>query len=202
MLALWRAMADSGASPVSLLLGGVSQPSPHRHFPVGDVYDFTSHAQFYYHVHRDGECGHIHLFQRSRGMPPGVVPLLPSREVNAPCHLMAVGLGPSGDATELFTTNRWVTGEAWYDAHAVKAMLPLFKVAARGDCQPVAAWLEALVSFYAPSIARLAEERDATVAAWRQSHPGIDPLDDSRLEITSRLSIDPRGDVLKGEVEA
>lgn len=195
MNSLWQEMAAKGNNPVSLLLDGVAKPSPHRHYPSGDVYDFASHAQFYYHVHRHGEFGHIHLFQRASGMPAGVRPLIPGGEANAPCHLIAVGFGASGDAVELFTTNRWVTGESWYDARSVKAMLPCFRLATKGKAEPVAAWLEALVGFYSPAIGKLVDERDAAIVAWARTYPGVDPLNDSRLEIPSRLLIDPSMDV-------
>jgi len=188
------AMAGAGASPASLLLGR-SATVPHRHYPDGDVYDFTSHAQFYCHIHRHGEFGHIHVFQRPRGMPAGLTPLVPPDEANAPCHLVAVGFGSCGDPVELFTTNRWVTGEAWYDAAAVKAMLRRFRIAARDGLAPVAAWLEAVVAFYLPVIETLVDERDAAVAEWSRRHPRADPLNDAALEITSRRAVDPVADL-------
>lgn len=192
---LWQAMAANGDTPAALLLDGVSHPKAHQHYPAGDIYDFASHAQFYYHIHREGEFGHIHLFQRAKGMPDGLAPLLPATEDNAACHVVAVGLGASGNAVELFTTNRWVTGECWYQAEAVKAMLGRMRISARGRAAPVAAWLEALLAFYAPVIADLIDRRDAAVAEWARAHPVADSLNDGRLEITSRLAIDPARDV-------
>ena len=186
----WLAMEAAGTTPLSLLLDGVAQASAHLHYPVGDVYDTAHHTQFYYHVHRDGEVGHIHLFQRARGMPAGLAPLCPSGEANAPCHLVAIGLGPHGDAVELFTTNRWVTGESWYPAAAVKAMLSGFRLTTHSRLQPVAAWLEALLGFYLPAIETLIDQRDAAVARWA----GINPLDDGTLEVLSRISVDPARD--------
>ncbi len=192
---LWLAMAEKGDSPLSLLLAGEARPAPHRHYPDGDVYDSLHHSQFYCHVHRAGEIGHLHLFQRSKGMPAGLTPLVPSDEDNAPCHLVAVGFGPGGDAVELFTTNRWVTGEAWYAAAAVKAMLPGWRMAATGRLAPVAAWVEALVAFYRPAIEQLIDQRDAAVAVWRHGRCRGDPLNDGDLEVTSHRAIDPVADL-------
>ncbi|OAN49496.1 hypothetical protein A6A04_19305 [Paramagnetospirillum marisnigri] len=196
MISLLRAMDAEGANPVSLLLEGVARPMPHRHYPSGDVYDFVNHAQFYYHIHRDGECGHIHLFQRARGMPPGLKPVVASLDPNPPCHLVAIGFGSDGHAAELFTTNRWVTGEAWYDAAALKMLIPRFRLQASGRARLVASWLEALVAFYAAEIAQLADERDRTVEHWQRSHSTGDPLDDPGLEITSHRAIDPLRDAV------
>ena len=48
------------------------------HYPDGDVYDFETHGQYYYHAHpkeeRPGEHGHFHTFLRPDGMPPGATP--------------------------------------------------------------------------------------------------------------------------------
>ncbi|MGE5506471.1 MAG: DUF6969 family protein [Actinomycetota bacterium] len=195
-LALVQAMAGDGVSPVSLLTGGV-QPTPLVHYPEGDLYDFASHAQAYYHCHRAGGGGHVHLFLRPKGMPAGVAPLLPAPQPDSPCHLGAVALDGDGLPTELFTTNRWVTGEAWYAAAAVAAMLPRFRLSAAGELLPVGLYLEALVAFYAKVLAELAAERDAAVADWALAHPGADALDDPRLEVTSRRSVDLRADLAR-----
>ncbi|CAA7621066.1 conserved hypothetical protein [Candidatus Terasakiella magnetica] len=195
-LALLFAMARDGETPVSLLTAGQT-PEAYHHYPPGDVYDFASHSQFYFHAHRDGEAGHLHVFVRPRGMPPGLVPLVPTDSPDAPCHLIAIGFDGGDEAVELFTTNRWVTGEAWYPAAAVKAMVAGFRISARGRLQPVAAWLEAMIAFYAPTIEDLLDRRDATVAEWRQSHALGDPLDDGGLEITSRCAIDLAADAAR-----
>ena len=187
----WQAMTSVGANPLSLLLDGAVQALAQRHYPVGDVYDLRHHTQFYYHVHRGGEAGHIHLFQRARGMPAGLIPLHSSGEPNPPCHLVAVGLGSDGNAVELFTTNRWVTGESWYPARAVKTMLSGFRLETDGRLQPVAAWLEALLGFYAPAIESLIDQRDAVI----ESRSGGNPLGDESLEMLSCLAIDPVRDM-------
>lgn len=185
---LEAAMETAGHTPVHLLTGGASAAA-FRHYPAGDVYDFASHGQFYYHTHRGGEHGHVHLFLRPKGMPRGIEPAVSvAGAADAPCHLVAVGFGADGWLDELFTTNRWVTGEAWYDAAAVKAMLPRFHVAATGPAGPVARWLSAVTALYRPLICDLVDRRDAAVAAWSHAHPGTDPLEDPDLEITSRVT--------------
>jgi hypothetical protein len=186
--------AGLGGDPALILTQGLGVEA-FRHYPQGDVYDLSSHAQFYYHSHRDGEFGHIHLFQRPRGMARGLVPAVAAEAADAPCHLIAVGLGAWGEATELFTTNRWVTGEAWYGAEAVKTMVAGLRLAPRGPWIKVGEWLAALVDFYGPLIRVLVDERDLAVEAWRRTHPERDELNDERLEVTSRRSIDPAADL-------
>lgn len=185
---LEAAMRDTGTSPALLLTGGRNAVA-FRHYPEGDVYDFASHSQFYYHTHRAGEHGHAHLFLRPKGMPPGVAPAIATDDKDAPCHLVAVGLGADGWLAELFTTNRWVTGEAWYEAAAIKRMLPRFSVNTDGPAGLAGRWLTAMVQLFRPLIDELADRRDAAVAAWSLAHPTANPLEEAALEITSRAKV-------------
>ncbi len=186
--------ARLGADPVTLLSRGRNVEA-FRHYPPGDVYDLSSHAQFDYHSHRGDEFGHIHLFQRPRGMPPELLPATAANGPDDPCHLIAVGFGARGEAVELFTTNRWVTGEAWYPANAVKAMVANLRLRPAGAWGAVAEWLAALVAFYQPLIEVLIDERDLAVEAWAKTHPGRDAFKDERLEIISARAIDPVADL-------
>lgn len=188
LAAIEAGMRAVGTSPRELLVGA-EQLEPFRHYPAGDVYDFASHSQYYFHCHRDAEYGHAHLFLRPLGMPPGCAPKVHVGGADSPCHLIAVGLGRSGFATELFTTNRWVTGESWYDAATVARMLPRFHVDGPGDGARVGRWLTALVALFRPLIVTLVQRRDEAVSAWAAEHAG-DPLADDRLEVTSHAAID------------
>lgn len=188
LAAIEAGMRAEGLSPRSLLLGR-DEPEPFRHYPPGDVYDFGTHSQFYFHCHRDGEYGHAHLFLRPAGMPMGCRPLVAVGGADSPCHLIAVGLGHNGFACELFTTNRWVTGESWYAADQVARMLPYFHVEGAGDGGRVGRWLTALLALYRPLIVALVQRRDQAVAAWTADHPG-DALNDDQLDVTSHAAID------------
>lgn len=189
VVAIEADMRARGTSPRTLLLGP-GAPTEFRHYPAGDAYDFASHSQFYFHAHRVKEYGHIHTFLRPLGMPPGVEPAVSAGSSDAPSHLVAVGLNSHGFASELFTTNRWVTGESWYAAADVAVMLPRFHMAGDRVAGSVGRWLTALLALYRPLVVSLVEQRDETVAAWSLSHPGVDPLADADLELTSRAAID------------
>lgn len=189
LAAIEQGMRAVGISPRALLLGDQDGFEPYRHYPPGDVYDFGSHSQYYVHTHRPGEYGHAHLFLRPMGMPAGCLPQVAVGGADSPCHLIAVGFGHHGFAAELFTTNRWVTGESWYDCDTVARMLPCFHVDGGGSGGRVGRWLTALVRLYAPLVVSLVRRRDETVSAWRAEHGG-DPLNDDRLEVTSHAAID------------
>jgi hypothetical protein len=175
------------------------------HYPKGDVFDPESHAQWYYHAHdkkeRPGEHGHFHTFMRGGGMPEGVAPeALPDfqpkkQKHDLVSHLIAVSMDRSGWPIGLFTTNRWVTGETWYPARDVAAMLDGFEMRMDQPSWAVNRWLTALLRLFRPQIEALLRQRDARVRAWRRQHPDANAYEDRRLEVTSHLAIDVEAQV-------
>ena len=189
-----------------------------HHYPEGEAYDPSTHAQYFYHRHpaparmrsaEPGEHGHFHLFLRGAGMPAGTTPLLlPELAVadasrprqSAPlkrggrdevCHLVAIAVDAQGEPTRLFTTNRWVTGETWYRADDVIGMLGhlRLRMASEPPAAPLDRWIGALVSLFQPEIAALLRQRDETIIE-RRFRWRTNVLEDPRLEITSSLDID------------
>jgi len=145
----YRALAKTGDNIVGEVLRDQGLFREWDHYPRDDVYDPVTHAQFYYHAHPAGqrgwaEHGHFHTFLRPRGMPRGAKPAdvppsselveaLPSEKPMpadnlALSHLIAISMAPTGLPIRMFTTNRWVTGETWYQAADVCAMLGYFVV--------------------------------------------------------------------------
>ena len=166
---------------------------------------------------RDGEHGHFHTFMRPRGMAPGTLPLVmpelavadaPSQPIHSPSeaapqpnqgdgndkfsHIVAVSLDRAGEPSRLFTTNRWVTGETWYAAADVAAMLDRFSIELARPSWPLNRWLCAMLRLYRPDIVELLAARDKAVMNWRRSRRAkIHVFEDQRLEITSSAAIDP-----------
>jgi len=168
-----------------------------NHYPVDDVYDRETHAQYYYHAHRSesGEHGHFHCFLRPKGMPAGVAPIeylatdpWPQGD-EALSHLIAIAMDGYGFPTSLFTTNRWVTAEAWYPAEQVIHMLDRFVIDHAFPSLPVNRWISAMLVLYRPHIEALLEQRDETIWAWAAAHPGEDVFEDRALDITSQIGI-------------
>jgi len=175
------------------------------HYPKGDVFDPDSHAQWYYHAHdkkeRPGEHGHFHTFLRGGGMPDGIKPAaLPDFEPKTDrhdlvCHLIAVSMDRSGWPVGLFTTNRWVTGETWYAAHDVCAMLDGFDMQMNKPSWPVNRWLTGMLRLFRPQIEVLLQQRDERVRAWQHEHPDVNTFEDRKLEVTSQLPVDVEAQV-------
>jgi hypothetical protein len=175
------------------------------HYPKGDVFDPESHAQWYYHAHdkkeRPGEHGHFHTFLRGGGMAEGVEPaalpdLQPKEQKHdLVSHLIAVSMDRGGWPIGLFTTNRWVTGETWYAAHDVSAMLDGFDMTMDKPSWTVNRWLTGMLRLFRPQIEELLQQRDERVREWRLQNPDVNTYEDRRLEVTSQLPIDVEAQV-------
>jgi hypothetical protein len=194
-----RILAKTGDNVVGLVLRHEGPFYILDHYPKGDVYDPESHAQWYYHAHdkkdRPGEHGHFHTFMRGGGMPAGVQPApLPDFEPKSVsndlvCHLVAVAMDRSGWPVGLFTTNRWVTGETWYAARDVTAMLHGFDMKVDRPSWSVNRWLTAMLRLFRPQIEALLQQRDARIHEWQAAHPEVNAYEDRRLEVTAQLPI-------------
>ena len=167
------------------------------HYPKGDVYDTETHSQYYYHAHRSeaGEHGHFHTFQRAKGMPAGIQCAdydgdeeWPSGD-DALSHLVGISMDRYGFPTDLFTTNRWVTGETWYHSGDVIRMLDGFEMDHAYPSWPVNRWITAMVRLFRPTIEGLLRERDAVIESWRRKQPGVDIFEERELELTCMTPI-------------
>lgn len=162
------------------------------------------------------EHGHFHTFLRARGMPQGVRPLvMPEHAIadnpaapkaplvpSAPqqtegdegdpwSHLVAIAMDSTGTPLRFFTTNRWVTGETWYPAADVTAMLDRFILGPVGPSPLLDRWLTALLGLYRPLLGDLLAKRDAAIMDWRRRRRAkVHVFEDRRLEITSTLDVD------------
>jgi Domain of unknown function (DUF6969) len=198
---VYRVLAKTGDNVVGELLRGTDTFYEWDHYPKGDVYDRETHSQYYYHAHAanqrfPGEHGHFHTFLRPKGMPPGIEPAaIPGRPVpedpnDELSHLIAIAMNPAGFPFRLFSTNRWVTGETWYRAADVIALLNCFNIDHARPSWPVNRWVTALVALFRPQVVELVEARDRAVADWAERHPDRDVFEDRELEITSYMDVD------------
>jgi hypothetical protein len=196
ILECYRVLKKGGANIVGEILKGQGTFYEWDHYPEGDVYDDETHAQYYYHAHREGEHGHFHTFLRKKGIKKGVEPIpydgeaeWPTEEDEILSHLVAISMDNAGFPTQLFTTNRWVTGENWYDKKDVIDMLDGFIIDHSTPSWPTNRWITALVVLYRPQIERLIIARDEQILAWQAEKPGEDIFEDRDMEISSQLDI-------------
>lgn len=195
-----RVLAKTKDNVVGEVLRGQGTFYEWNHYPKGDVYDHETHSQYYYHAHPSGsrdikEHGHFHTFLRPKGMPDAVAPApladlkLPDGANDALSHLIAISMDSAGFPLRLFTTNRWVTGEIWYTAGDVAAMLDNFLIDHTRPSWPTNRWITGMLAMFYPQIVALLEERDAAVAKWQKKNAGDNAFEDRRLEVTSLLEV-------------
>jgi hypothetical protein len=195
ILECYRVLQKSSDNIVGEILRGNEPFVELDHYPPGDIYDPASHSQYYYHAHRDGEHGHFHTFLREEGMQASWQPTPQSRmdymdeRGDTICHLIAISMDPAGYPLSLFTTNRWVTAENWYNAEDTIAMLDHFEIDLVPPSWPVNIWLSAMLRLFRPQIIELVGERDKAIERWRTEHPDEDVFEDRGLEITSEIAI-------------
>jgi hypothetical protein len=164
-----------------------------RHYPPGDAQDPVTHAQYYLHAHRGGrEAAHIHCFMRAAGIPKTMT-RLGSRAARARprtmTHVLAISLDRFGRPSELFTTNKWVTADDWYNAEDLITLLPRMIWSKADGPRAVNRALGALFALYRQDIAALLRRRDRKLAAWTKRYPRHDVFGDARLEILSRTRL-------------
>ena len=169
------------------------------HYPEGDVYDFETHDQYYYHAHpkeeRPGEHGHFHTFLRSDGMPPGIRPApvedftMLENPDDALSHLGTIAMDPKGFPVKLFTTNRWVTGEVWHEARDVYRFLHRFEIDMTHPSWLVNVWVPNMVTMFRLKLQELHDLRDKTVETCKQKYPDRNVFEDRDLEVTSECSV-------------
>jgi len=199
ILECYRVLRKSDVNVVGEVLRGHGEFYQWDHYPPGDVYDHDTHAQYYYHAHPPegraqkfgAEHGHFHTFLRPKGMPRSVKPAAvpdykqPEGDNDALTHFVAIAMNRAGYPIRLFTTNRWVTGETWYEATSVISMLDRFVIDLATPSWPVNIWITAMLRLFRPEIEALLVERDRGVEDWQRRHPGDNVYEDRRLEITS-----------------
>ena len=104
-------------------------------------------------------------------------------------HLIAISMDQAGYPIRLFTTNRWITADNWYEADDVIRMLNNFEMDLAYPSWPVNIWLTAMLRLYRPQIIELIRERNLAVAKWQEEHPDVDAFEDRDCDITSVRNI-------------
>ncbi len=194
-------MSDGDAGGVlRYALKGKNRHVKMSHYPKGDRIDAVTGAQYFYHAHRENfdtqEHGHFHCFLRTQFLPARLKPLPlppPAAPAAAPMtHLVAIAMNRHSRPIRLFTVNRWVASDDWFDARRMPSLLKRFQFSPPGDpyWTVLDGWVAGMLHLFAPQITWLAVARDRAIAARRTSHPDRDPYDDHRLEELSELPVD------------
>jgi len=188
-------LAARGQTAVSVLMPADAGLEACTHYPAQDIRDPASGAQVYYHAHPEhdrnaGEHGHFHVFA-----PAGVNGTrasdseghLPAGGLNL-CHLIAIAMDAYSQPIGLFTTNRWVTGEAWLPAPQVIEQVRAFEMRAQEPFASTRVWIAGMMSLFRPQIEALIAERDARVQRWGGADKDV--FEDRALNRISSMPVD------------
>lgn len=186
-----------GLNVVGEILKGQGTFYEMNHYPENDVFDDQSHAQYYYHAHREAEHGHFHTFVRRAAIPSHIKPA-PHFQRSEPlpkvddeiAHLICISMNADGVPIGLFAVNRWVTDESWYSAEDTIQLIDKFKVDHANPNLAVNQWLTNFLHLYKPQIESLLFHRDQVIEAWQKKHTDKDVLEDRALEVTGYIPID------------
>lgn len=191
----YRVLSKADINLVSEVLRGQGEFIEYEHYPKDDVHDSDTGAQYYYHAHRgeSGEHGHFHTFIRNPAMVLSKPPVSRGADDSATegdtSHLIAISMDAYGFPMGLFATNRWVTGENWYGADDVIALLERFRIDHAYPSWPVNRWIGAMLILFRPHIEALLRHRDTVVEQWAASGKGEAVFEDRELEITGYVPI-------------
>ncbi len=175
-----------------------------QHYPKGDRIDKQTGAQYFYHCHRENfdafEHGHFHCFMRYPQIPkhikPKSIPDWDKYMDNPMTHLVAISMSQYGKPIRLFTVNRWISSEIWYDSKYINRNLSLFKMSLTDNpyWQVLDDWIESILNLFSPQIIWLHQQRDEMIKQLEEkqqySNNAISVYEDSNIEELSSISID------------
>ena len=169
------------------------------HYPKGDRIDRQTGAQYFYHCHRENleseEHGHFHCFYRYKLIPKRIkpTPLTDWKKNfdNPMTHIVAISMDRYGQPIRLFTVNRWVTAETWYNAEHAPIFIKRFKMTLTDDpyWQILDQWVEAMIHLFAPQITWLQIQRDTMIEHHQLLRPDNNIYEDRDIEEISEISI-------------
>lgn len=175
------------------------------HYPKGDRIDAHTGAQYFYHCHRENleseEHGHFHCFMRYKHIPKRIkpTPLADLKEYldNPMTHIIAIAMDRYGQPIRLFTVNRWVTFEIWYDAMHVSTFLKRYKMTLEDSpyWQILDRWVAGMLQLFSPQIIWLHHKRDAVMKQHQLQRPDSNIYQDHGIEEISEISIDLKNQI-------
>lgn len=192
--------SQDGKTILHYTLNGQLVHEAMSHYPPGDRIDHSSGAQYFYHCDRENriteEHGHFHCFFRYKHIPKHIKPSdLPDWNKNFDnpmTHLVAIAMNRFGQPVRLFSVNRWVTAETWYDAHHTPSLIKRYKMNNQDSAywQILDQWVEGMLHLFSPQIEWLNHQRDATIKEHRDRDPKVNYFEERTLEELSEIKID------------
>lgn len=200
LVAQHQIMSNTGKSILYHTLQDNKRHEYMSHYPKGDRIDHQTGAQYFYHCHRENfestEHGHFHCFLRYKHIPKHIKPTPLTdwdKHIDNPMtHIVSIAMNNLGQPIRLFSVNRWISSEIWYDAKHASNFINRFKMTLTDDpyWQILDQWVEAMLHLFAPQISWVYTERDAAIKAHQLKYPNVHAYDDEAFEELSSIDID------------
>lgn len=179
VLATMAKLMEAGGNLALQVLNGKELEDWEMYPWDGGIHDKKTRSQYFYHHHpQTPEHGHFHAFYYH------------GKQL---AHLVTLSLDNQGEPVELFTVNRWVTGDINLPPDKLKSYLPRFRIEGHGKFQHLHDFLRGIFAMYQPEIGVLLDQREQVYKNYRLAHNGEEPYEDRDLEVTSSLPIDLAG---------
>lgn len=164
-----------GSNLAKLVLNGKAMEDWEMYPWESGIHDKKTRSQYFYHHHpQTPEHGHFHVFFHH------------GKQL---AHLVTLSMDDQGEPLDLFTVNRWVTGDINLPAEKLKAYLPRFKIDSQGKFRQIHDFLRDMFMLYQEEICMLLDQREQVYKNYRLAHNGDQPYEDRDLDITSSLPV-------------
>ena len=193
-------VSNTGTSILHYTLQNKDQHESMSHYPKGDRIDHQTGSQYFYHCHRENfnstEHGHFHCFLRYKHIPKHIKPTQLTdwdKHIDNPMtHLVAISMNNLGQPIRLFTVNRWISSEIWYDAKHAPNFINRFNLTLTDDpyWQILDQWVDAALHLFAPQISWLYTQRDAAIRAHQHDNLEDNVYENESIEELSSIAID------------
>lgn len=192
-------ITPEGRNIIHYTLGNNSRHQHMDHYPKGDRIDYDTGAQYFYHCHRENfeteEHGHFHCFLRykyiSKKIRPTPLPDWDKNSDNPMTHIVAIAMNRYGEPIRLFSINRWISNEIWYDAKHTLSFIKKFKMKKNDSSywQILDRWIEGMIHLFAPQIQWINKVRDMTISHYKTIYADDNIYEDPRLDLLSEIPI-------------
>ncbi len=169
------------------------------HYPKGDRIDYDTGAQYFYHCHRENfeteEHGHFHCFLRYKHIPkhirPKPLPVWDKNIYNPMTHIVAIAMNRHGLPIRLFSVNRWISYEVWYDAQHTLSFIKQFKMTKQDNSywQILDRWVSGMLHLFSPQIQWINNARDLRISHYKTVYLDSNVYEDPRLDLLSEIPI-------------
>jgi len=166
-----------------------------RHYPKRDRIDHQHGGQYFYHCHRDSpastEHGHFHCFVRQESIPKRLprIQELPKPSNHPMTHLVAISMNQFGQPMRLFTVNRWVTDDVWYEAQYMPQLIKRFKITPN-DASPwhlIDQWIAGMLALFTPQIYWLHQQRSVCYQDLNTEDKAVEELHSININLSEQI---------------